>query len=172
MGEQLLLIGAGGDAAVVSETIHDLKDNANNPVYDCIDYLDDNSEKAIEKIKALDVIGKNYEEVFCCIGNNKLRGELIVKAKKCVFNVPVIIHPSAYVSSSAIIKEGTSLEPKPIVNANSVVSEGCIISVGSIVNHDVKVEKFCHVNEGSICKAGSIISNERKLEAGEVVKGY
>lgn len=172
MGKKILLLGASGYAAVVTETILVLRDKENNPLYDCIDYLEDNSEKATGKLEDLENAGKNYDEVFCCIGNNKFRGELIEEAKKCGFNISVFIHPSAYVSPSAVIKDGTIVEPKAIVNVNSVVSEDCIISVGFIVEHDAKTEKFCHVNVGSICKAGGIISDKRKLEAGEVVKGF
>lgn len=172
MGKRILLLGAGGHAAVVTETILTLRDEENNPIYDCIDYLDDNSEKAIGKIEELINIGKNYDEVFCCIGNNKLRGALIEKAIEMGMKVPTLIHPTAYISPSATIKHGTIVEPKAIVNANTVVNEGCIVSVGSIVDHDVILEKYCHVNAGAICKAGSIVKQLRKLEAGEVVKGY
>lgn len=63
MGKRILLLGAGGHAAVVTETILTLRDEENNSIYDCIDYLDDNSEKAIGKIEELINIGKNYNEV-------------------------------------------------------------------------------------------------------------
>lgn len=172
MGKKILLLGAGGHAAVVSEVIYTLKDCMNNPIYEKIDYLDDKSEKAIGKIQELDDIGRNYDEVFCCIGNNKLRGELVEKAMKMGFTIPVLVHPTAYISPSAVIKLGTVVETKAIVNANSVVNEGCIISVGAIVDHDVKVGRFCHVNAGAICNAGSSISNERKIGVGEIVRGY
>lgn len=36
MGKKLLLIGAGGHVAVVTELIYELKDNAINSVYDCM----------------------------------------------------------------------------------------------------------------------------------------
>lgn len=142
------------------------------PVYEKIDYLDDNSDKAIGKISELETIAKDYDEVFCCIGNNKVRGELFEKAMTVGLTVPVLIHPSAYISPSAVIKAGTIVEPKAIVNTNSIIEKGCIISVGAIIDHDVRVEQYSHVNAGAICKAGSHIDKERKLEAGEVVKGY
>jgi len=47
-----------------------------------------------------------------------------------------------------------------------------LLIVGAIVDHDVVVEQCAHVNAGAICKAGSIIGMEKKLEAGQVVKGY
>lgn len=172
MGKKILLLGAGGHAAVVAETIEVLRDSQNIPVYEKIDYLDDNSEKSIGKISELKYVANNYNEIFCCIGNNKIRGELLEKASEMGLTIPVLIHPSAYISPTAVIKAGTIVEPKAMVNANAIINEGCIISIGSIVDHDVVVEKYCHVNAGAICKAGSHINNERKLEAGEVVKGY
>lgn len=95
--------------------------------------------------------------MFCCIGYNRLRGELIEKTIEMGMNVPVLIHPSAYLSPSAMMKQGTIVEPKAIVNANTVVNEGCIVSVGSIVDHDVILERYYHVNAGAICKEGSVI---------------
>lgn len=58
MGKRILLLGAGGYASVVAEIIQTLKDEDNNSLYDCIDYLDDNSKKAIGKIEHFDRLGK------------------------------------------------------------------------------------------------------------------
>lgn len=163
MRKRILLLSAGGHASVVAETIRALRDEENMPVYEKKDYLDDNSDKAIGKISELEIIAKDYDEVFCCIGNNRIRGELLEKVMTLGLTVPILIHPSAYISPSAKIKAGTIVEPKAVVNANSVIEEGCIISVGAIIDHDVRVEQYSHVNAGAICKAGSHIDKERKL---------
>ena len=44
--------------------------------------------------------------------------------------------------------------------------------MGLIIDHDVLVEKRFDINVGAICEAGSLIKTERKLEVGEVIKGY
>ena len=101
-----------------------------------------------------------------------MRDKLLRNLQKYGYNVPVLIHPTAYVSRTATIGIGTVVEPKAIVNANSYIAKGCVISVGSIVDHDVEAGICCHINAGAIVKAGGKVENFRKLEAGEIVLGY
>lgn len=171
MGKKLLILGAGGHGKVVKEVALSLQEHG-KPMYTTVDFLDDQLEIAVGKISELEVIGTRYDEIFCGIGNNAVRKNLLQRIQSMNKTIPVLTHPTAYISPTAVIKDGTIVEPKAIVNAGSIVDEGCIISVGAIVDHDVHVEEYCHVNAGAICKAGSHIESSRKLEAGEIVKGY
>lgn len=170
MGKKLLILGAGGHGKVVREVAMSIKDETT--LYDSVDFLDDNFKEAIGKIEELEKWKDQYDEVFCGIGNNAVRQSLLKKAEQLGMDIPVLIHPTAYISPTACIEKGTIVEPKAIVNANSYVKAGCIISVGAIVDHDVVVEECAHINAGAICKAGSHIEAMRKLEAGEVALGY
>ena len=165
MNKNLLIIGAGGHGKVVKEIAEALG-------YNNIAFLDDNSPEAIGKTFDSKAFLDDYQEAFVGIGNNKFRGELLARLEQEGFTIPVLIHPTAYISKTATIEKGTVVEPKAIVNANSKVGIGCIISVGSIVDHDAVLEDCVHVNAGAICKAGSFVAKETKLEAGQVVKGY
>lgn len=159
----LLIIGAGGHGKVVKEVAEAAG------TFETIEFVDDNSKLAVGKICDLDRLRSRYEAAFPAIGNNQIRREILERLQELHYTIPVLIHPTAYISPSARIAEGTVIEPKAIVNANSNVEQGCIISVGAIVDHDVVVEACAHVNAGAICKAGSIIPAGRKLEAGQVV---
>lgn len=161
----LLIIGAGGHGKVVKEV-------AEAVGYDKIAFLDDNSEEAVGKIADSKQFVQEYQAAFGGIGNNKFRNELLQRLEQEGYEIPVLLHPTAYISKTAVIGKGTVVEPKAIVNANSKVGSGCIISVGAIVDHDVVLEDCVHVNAGAICKAGSFVAKETKLEAGQVVKGY
>lgn len=163
--KSLLIIGAGGHGNVVAET-------AEACGYSSIEFIDDNNEKAIGKICDLSKFREKFEEAFVGIGNNIFRDKMIDTLIELGYRVPVLIHPSAYVSKSAEIFAGTIIEPKAIVNAHSVVERGCIISVGSIVDHDVTIGRASHINSGAIVKAGATVDDFVKLEAGEVVLGY
>lgn len=166
-----MILGAGGHGKVVREVALSLKKD-DRVLYDIVSFLDDRSSTAIGTIDRLQDFAGEYDEVICGIGNNTVRKSLLEQAEQAGFDIPVLIHPTAYVSPSASIEAGTVVEPKAIVNANSVVEKGCIISVGAIVDHDAVIGAYSHVNAGAICKAGSIIEEGRKLEAGEVVFGY
>ena len=163
--KSILVIGAGGHGQVVAEV-------AEACGYTRIDFLDDCSEAAIGKIQDMDKFQSQYKDAFVGIGNNILRKNLMNQLVELGYNIPVLIHPSSYVSKSASINKGTLIEPKAIVNTHSNIGSGSIISVGSIIDHDVSIGNFCHINSGSIVKAGASVDDLKKLEAGEVVLGY
>ena len=166
-GKSLLILGAGGHGKVVAEIAADLG-------FAKTDFLDDNSPEAIGSVKNLPELGKDYDYIFCGIGNNQLRKRLLEQIQKLPYKnkIPTLIHPTAYVSRTAQIKPGTVVEPKAIVNAGSRIGEGCIISVGAIVDHDTHIGTCVHVNAGAIVKAGGTVADFEKLEAGRVVLGY
>ena len=162
----LLILGAGGHGKVVKEVAEATEK------YNRIAFLDDHSDIAVGKVSDLEQLHKIYDAAFVGIGNNHLRNELIHKLETIGYEVPVLIHPTAYVSRSAIIGKGTIVEPMAVVNTNARLGIGCIISVGAVVDHDVILGDCVHVNAGAIVKAGGKVESERKLEAGEVVMGY
>ena len=163
---RLLIIGAGGHGRVVKESADAMGGYAR------IDFVDDNSPDAIGKIADLEQLRSKYDDAFVGIGNNHVRNELITKLMDLGYEIPILIHPTAYVSPSSRILIGTIIEPKAIVNANARVGYGCIISVGAIVDHDVTIEECAHVNAGAICKAGAHIPAEERIDAGQIVSGY
>ena len=115
---------------------------------------------------------KEYQNAFVGIGNNKLRDELIDLLERLGYQVPVLIHPTAYVSRSALIEAGTVVEPQAIVNANTKIKKGSIVSVGAIIDHDVTLGKCVHVNAGAIVEAGGKVKDFEKLEVGSVRRGF
>ncbi len=163
MKRSLLIIGAGGHGKVVAEVARDCG-------YEEIAFLDDNSNEAIGKISEMQKFSSLYKEAFVAIGNNQVRGEIISRLENEGYEIPVLMHPTAYISRTAKIQSGSVVEPKAIVNTNAEISEGCIISVGAIVDHDTKLEKCVHVNAGAIVKAGTTVKRFQKIDAGEVAQ--
>lgn len=159
--KSLLILGAGGHGTVVKEV-------AEACGYDKIAFLDDNFPLAMGKIGELENF-KEYGSVFVSIGNNKLRKQLLDRAVHLGFQIPVLIHPDAYVSLSAKIKEGTIVEPHATVNSNVTIGRGCILSIGAVVDHNACIEDFAHINAGTTVKSAAQVEAFRKLEVGEVV---
>lgn len=165
MNKAILILGAGGHGAVVAET-------AAACGYSRIAFLDDANPEALGKLSEPERFAAEFADAIVAIGNNRLRGELQQRLKEAGFCLPVLVHPTAYVSPTAQIGEGTVVEPKAIVNTRAHVGRGCIISVGAIVDHDTEIGGWSHVNAGAIVKAGGTVPPFTKLEAGEVVLGY
>ena len=158
---KLLIIGAGGHGKVVAEVAQDCG-------YEEIAFLDDNSTDAIGKTDEIENFVGQYEDAFVGIGNNELRQNMLNRLKEAGYHIPVLVHPTAYVSKTAKIAEGTIVEPKAVVNTDTVIGVGCIISVGAIVDQ----EECVHVNAGAIVNAGALVEKGRKIEAGEILPGY
>lgn len=170
MGKKLLILGAGEHGNVVREIALSLLDKNKTPIYETIDFLDDHATNAVGKISELETFKDTYDEVFCSIGNNEIRKNFLDKARNFGFHIPTLIHPTAYVSPSAILHFGVLVEPKAIINTNAVIHAGCIISVHATIDHDVVIGEYTHINSCAICEAGSVVDAYRKIEAGQVVK--
>lgn len=161
--KNLLIIGAGGHGKVVKEVAEALD------YYQKIEFIDDNSWKAVGKVSDLEKLHQEYGSAFISIGNNHLRSKLLQKLKNIGYEIPVLIHPSAYVSKTCKIEMGTMIGPKAIVSANTFIGAGSIISAGAIIDHDVVLEPCVHIDVGAIVKAGGKVTAETKLKAGEVL---
>lgn len=157
-----MIVGAGGHGQVVKEIVEVTKR------YEFIDFVDDKNSEVVGKVQDLSILREKYGAALVSIGNNQLRGRILEELKRLDYEVPVMIHPSAYISKSCRIGDGTIVEPMAVINANSVIAEGCIISPGAIVDHDVTMGNYVHINSGAVVKAGSRVESYTKVDAGTV----
>lgn len=162
--KSLLILGAGGFGQMVKETALALG-------YENVVFLDDAA-------KAEDVIGmccdyvlkhSEYPAAVAAFGNNKTRLFWTEKLLEEGYEVPVIIHPSAIVSPSAVLEPGCFIMQRAVVNTNTKIEKAALINSGAVVDHDSVVEKGAHVGLGSVVKAHCTIKEGHKVEAGEVI---
>ena len=163
---RLIILGAGGYGRTVADVA------AQTEQFDEISFLDDNST-------APDVIGKcaEYERFrygqaafYPAFGNNEGRLTWLYRLQEADCTIPIIIHPTAYVSPTAQVEPGTVILPHAIVNTNCVIKTGCIVNCGAIVDHGCVLEEGAHICLGAVVKAENRIPRCMKIEAGEVVK--
>jgi UDP-N-acetylbacillosamine N-acetyltransferase len=94
------------------------------------------------------------------IGDNAVRASLYAKLKEHDVPVLTLIHPSATISPSATMGEGSVVMPHAVVNADTSIGKGAIINTSAVVEHDNVIEDFVHISPNAAL-AGSVHIGKR-----------
>jgi len=139
MKKQVIIIGAGGHGRVIADIVRASGD-------ELIGFLDDDiSKETMGKLSDWSLFSK-YSFIIG-IGNNQTR--LTISKQMANADWYTAIHPSAVISASAWIEEGTVIMPNSVVNAGAKIGKHCIINTGAIVEHDNTIQDFAHVSVGA-----------------------
>ena len=164
MKESLVLIGGGGHC----KSCIDVIESENR--FQIAGILD-LPERQGQEISGYPVIGvdadipelaKIHRYFFITMGHIQspdFRIKMYSYLKKKGIQIPVIISPSAYVSSKASIGEGTIIMHQAMVNTEAIVGVNCILNSGSLIEHEASVGNHCHISTKAIlngqCSVGS-----------------
>lgn len=162
--KNLLLLGAGQYGKVAKEIAEAMGQ------FDRIAFLDDNSSAAIGKLSDFYKCTNDFDSAVAAIGNAETRLKLIEQLIGAGYDVPVLIHPRAYVAPSAEIGRGSFIEPMAVVHTEVAIGVGCIISAGTIINHNAVVGEGCHLNCGTIVGARANVPSCTKTDYGQIVR--
>jgi sugar O-acyltransferase (sialic acid O-acetyltransferase NeuD family) len=80
-----------------------------------------------------------------------------------------IVHPTASVSNSSIIDEGSQILANSIVGPNTHIGEACIINHGAQADHDCQLGAGVHLAPGSILCGCVEVGELSMIGAGAVV---
>lgn len=160
--ENLLILGAGQYGALVYEIASECGK------YEKIDFLDDNSEKSIGKISEHKDFLKKYKNAVVAIGNPDIRMKFLKMLKDAGFEIPVIISPRAWVSPSAVIGEGSVIEPNATVSTGVEIGRGCFVCAGAVVNHNAIMNDGSQANCNATICARAVVPENYKVDCGEV----
>ncbi len=92
--------------------------------------------------------------VLLGIGDNHLRKKLFHSLKSKGFSLPSLTHPSAIISKSAKIAEGSVIMANAVINADAVIANGVIINTSSVIEHDCVIEEFVHISPKAALAGG------------------
>lgn len=164
--KRIVLIGAGGHAKTVVDTIELLNE------YEIAGFIDDIPVGTIV-YRGYKVIGNDndaraiyssgVDKAFISIGfigNSDIRSKLFSHYKSIGFEFPSVIEPTAYVAKDATIGQGTYVGRDAVINVDAVVGDNCIINTAAIIEHECKVGSFSHIACGTVlCGQVSVGTN-------------
>ncbi len=103
------------------------------------------------------------------IGNNRIRAKIAHTIKESGYTLATIIHPSAILSASVKLEEGSVIMPRVIINADTTIGYGCIINSGAIVEHDSHVGDFVHIAPHATLAGGVNVGDHTFIGMGACV---
>lgn len=171
--KDIVLVGFGGHAKSVADTIE------RTGQFNIVGYTDVKEDTACSRYKYLgtdDALKAIYESGVKCaavgvgyVGKGDTRDNLYSMLKDIGFELPVIVDPSAIVSETALIEEGSSIGKGTIVNAEAKVGKMCIINSKALVEHETVIGDYSHVAVGANLCGQVSLGNHVFVGAGAVV---
>ena len=164
MRDKLVILGAGGHGRICAEI-------ASMNGYEEIVFLDDAEPSGAAVAGRVSDLEKyvSDHDVFVAIGNNAVRGALFRSAGAAGAEFATLIHPSAVISPSAAIGEGTVIVAGAVVNCGAEIGKGVIVNTCASVDHDCRIGDFTHVSVGARVAGMSCVGEGVFIGAGAVV---
>ncbi len=109
---------------------------------------------------------------FVAIGSAARRETVTQRLEKAGFQLVILRHPSAAVSSSAVLGDGTMIGPGAVVNADAELGKGCIVNSGAIVEHECRLGSFVHLSPGAVLGGGAVVGDRSWVCLGASVSDH
>lgn len=164
MTTRIVVVGAGGHAAVVIEALQAVGLFAVEGTVDL--------NPAHSNVLGIPVLGgdeclpalrrSGVDAAVVAVGDNQLRQNIAGRLLAQGFALPSIVHPTAFISPSAIIEAGAVIMARAVVGTRAKIGSLAIINTGAIVEHDNEIGAAAHIAPG-VALAGSVHIGERAL---------
>ncbi len=151
----LLLIGSGGHASVLLETLLEQKANVigyvspmpnkNNKLYTGIDWFEcdeDIFKFTTNEVKLVNGIGS--------MPNSTLRKDIFVKFKERGYSFQTIVSKNADIAQSVCLEEGVQVMRGAILQTGAKIGLNSIVNTGAIIDHDCRIGQNNHVAPGVV----------------------
>jgi sugar O-acyltransferase (sialic acid O-acetyltransferase NeuD family) len=170
--QRVVVIGAGGHAKVVLEALWAMD------AFEVVGLLDP-STASLEVLGAPilggdellpELYAQGVMSAVVAIGSNDRRQRIGQELIAMGFALPVVVHPTAFISPSATIAQGAVVMARAVVGTMAIIGELAIINTGAIVEHDNRIGQFVHVCPGVVLAGGVRIGDRALLGVGSSVR--
>lgn len=170
--EDIVLIGFGGHGKSVADCIE------RQGKYRIIGYTDLklHSSCRYDYLGTDEVSDELYQRgvrnAAICIGylgRGSIRENLFDRLKSIGYTFPTIIDPSAIVSESAELGEGTFVGKLAVINAEAKVGKMAIINTKGLIEHECVVGDFTHIAVGAVLCGGVLVGKSSFIGANSTI---
>lgn len=167
MRNAILIYGAGGHGLVVLDALL-----ANGLSRQCLLFVDDATPlKHIDGVRVIRQtrIPEQPCAYIVAIGDNRVRHEIGEMMRDLGHFPALVVHPSATVSSTAILGNNTVVCAQANVGPYAIVGDSVIINTGATVEHECEVGDATHIAPHAVLCGGSTVGHHCLIGAGSVL---
>jgi sugar O-acyltransferase (sialic acid O-acetyltransferase NeuD family) len=147
--------------------------------HEFVGLLDDWPENAKRTIGELRVIGgtadlprlasEGVEGLALGFGAAQGRVAILDAIEAAGLELPILIHPAAFVAASATLAAGVQVMPQASVGPNARVGRGVLVNTGATLDHDVVVADGSVIDPGAVLTGRVRIGGEVEIGSGAVL---
>ncbi len=177
--KNIVIIGAGDLGKEVVWLIEDI--NKLHPTYLILGFLDDDETKIGGEFYGYKVLGnidyldelytKTSFSTVLAIQDGIIR-KVIVEKHKDFNSWESIIHPTAVIASTSLVKKGCIVFPHVTVSVDTEIGEFDLFYIHSTICNDCKIGNYVSVMSGASVSERAEIGDESFLAAGSTVYPY
>lgn len=168
--DPLIVIGAGGHGKVVVDALLSIGVKPSG-----IRIADDDPNRAGLLLVGVPVIGPLAEclhpgaRFHVAIGQNRIRERLASVCERAGLIAITVRHPSATVSPSAHVGDGTLVAAGAVIGPDATVGSHCIVNHGCVIDHDCRVGTCSHIAPNATLGGATVVGNRVLIGAGATV---
>ncbi len=171
--KSLVVFGAGGYSSVLIDTLYVLEENivgivdpklSGTKKHMSIPVIDEESFLSgfdPEEIDIVNAIGSMPE--------SSIRSDLSKRFRKLNYKFKTVVHPSAVLSESILVSEGSQILAGSVVQPNVTIGIDTIINTSASIDHDCRIGNYCHIAPGVIMSGNVSVGENCFIGTGSVI---
>ena len=147
-----IIIGAGTHGQIYASYLKEAGINL-------IGYIDDADSFQGKSVLGLDILGKYSDlfenrlknkvtDIYCPIGDNKIRKKYLSTLKEEGYNTPSFIHQTSCIGPDTVLGEAHYVLPSNNIMPHTKIGDYFMINMGSTVGHHVKINDGVFISSG------------------------
>jgi sugar O-acyltransferase (sialic acid O-acetyltransferase NeuD family) len=98
-----------------------------------------------------------------------IRREVYLRARKCGFRFPALVHPAAWIGSGVVLNDGAQIMAGAVVQPDCHIGENSLVNTGSSIDHDCVIGDHTHLAPGVTLCGGVMVGNYSFIGAGSTI---
>lgn len=163
MTQKIIILGTGGNSIDILDALNDLNDARRERAYECVGFLDDDTNKWGQEIFGARVLGAldTAAQYTDCFFVNGIAGvntfwkkrEIIARTQMPRERFATLIHPTASVSRTAQLGYGVVIFQNVTLTHNVEIGDHVMILPASVISHDDVIGEYTSIASG-VCISG------------------